>query len=331
MQAAKGKASVDGFHIYEPIRDELRQVEERVVAMSQSGDPSIQEVVSYVLEGRGKMVRPAITILASKFHPCPDPSLPVIMASAVELLHLATLIHDDTVDHSQMRRGKITVSDRWGRDVALLVGDYLFATSATVVCYVEDIQLIHRFAQTIKEISHGELSESLGTYDWRQTREQYFERISKKTAFLFATAAEGGSLLSEAPEPVVKALRSYGANLGLAFQVVDDILDFQGTEQEIGKPVGSDLSHGVLTLPSILLVEQYPHDNPVAKVFQDIDRQENVDRALQMVQNGSIIEECYGVAREFCRKAHEALEGLEDSVYRQSLWALAAYVVERRS
>ncbi|MFQ5861086.1 MAG: polyprenyl synthetase family protein, partial [Dehalococcoidia bacterium] len=242
--------------IYSLVLDELARVEENlrrlartgVPATTGPGDPHISELLEYVLDSKGKRIRPAITLLASRFHPH-DGELPISMASAVELLHLATLIHDDTVDNSPVRRGRATVSQLWGRDTAVLLGDYVFATSAVFVCDTHSVHIIRRFSETIMEISSGELLESLSKYDTHQSRQQYEERIYRKTASLFQTAAESGAILSGAPEETVEALHTYGFNLGMAFQVVDDILDFEGDATEIGKPVGHDLLNGVLTLP----------------------------------------------------------------------------------
>ena len=278
----------------------------------------------------GKRTRPAITILASKFHPH-DHDLPQIMATAVELLHIATLVHDDTVDNSDVRRGKATVSSRWGRNVAVLVGDYVFATSATFVCDTKNVRVIRRFSETIMELSKGELSEIFDAFNWTPDRDRYWTRIYEKTASLFSTAAESGAVLSGGPESLVQSLKTYGHNLGMAFQIVDDILDFEGTEEEIGKPVGNDLLQGTLTLPTILLMERYPNDNPVQKLFQDVEPDGNLKRAVEMVQNSDIIPEATSIAADFYRRAVDALEPLPDNAYKRSLTDLAAYVMERRS
>ena len=147
------------------------------------------------------------------------------------------------------------------------MGDYLFATSATFVCDTKNVRVIRRFSETIMELSRGELSEIFAAYNFTADRDPYWKRIYEKTASLFSTAAESGAVLSGGPESLVQSLKTYGHNLGMAFQIVDDILDFQGTEEEIGKPVGSDLRQGTLTLPTILLMERYPDDNPVEKLF----------------------------------------------------------------
>jgi geranylgeranyl pyrophosphate synthase len=318
---------------YEPILEELNAVELKLVDLGrQSTEVSLStlgDILGHVLETPGKRVRPAITVLASKFHPH-NHDLPLIMATAVELLHIATLIHDDTVDNSSVRRGKATVSSKWGKEVAVLLGDYVFATSATFVCDTQNIRVIRRFSETIMELSRGEMSEIFDAYNWKITREPYWQRIYEKTASLFSTASETGAVLSDAPESVVKALKSYGYNLGMAFQIVDDILDFQGTEEEFGKPVGNDLLQGTLTLPSILLLEQYPHDNPIERLFQNVEPGGNLKQAIEMIHNSTIIPQSYSIAADFHHKAKQALEPLQDSSYKRSLLAMAEYVVERR-
>ena len=316
--------------IYEPIQEELARVETNLRNMADLPFPFLAQVLGQVFETSGKGARPALTLLASNFHP--HDSLKIeTMATAVELLHIATLIHDDTVDDSDTRRGKATVSSLWGRDIAVLVGDYIFATSATFVCDTENIMVIRRFSETIMELSSGELREMTETYNWNQTREQYLDRIYNKTASLFTTAGQSGAMLSGAPENVVISLKEYGYNLGMAFQIVDDILDFEGTEEEVGKPVGADLSRGILTLPAIIALERYPAGNPIPDLFRHPDEAKYLDLAVDMIQNSSIIRDSYSVAEDFCRQARNALAALPHSPSRGSLEDLPRYVLERRS
>ncbi len=320
-------------NLYTPIQAELLDVEQRLESVwkrgSSNGPELLNGILGHVLETPGKRTRPAITILASRFHPH-DHELPQIMATAVELLHIATLVHDDTVDNSPVRRGKATVSSRWGKNVAVLVGDYVFATSATFVCDTKNVRVIRRFSETIMELSKGELTEIFAAFDPSFSREQYWERIYEKTASLFSTAAESGAVLSGAPEELVQCLKAYGHNLGMAFQIVDDVLDFEGTQEEFGKPVGNDLLQGTLTLPTLLLMERYPDDNPVATLFRNGEGDGNLQRAVEMVQNSGIIPEATSIAADFSRRAIEALDSLPDNTYKRSLVELARYVMERR-
>ena len=318
-------------HVYEPVRKQLSRVRTELRKLG-AGDepPHLSRLLTYLLETTGKGLRPALTLLASRFHPS-DGRAVEIMATAVELLHLATLVHDDTVDNSDIRRGKATVSRMWGGNAAVLLGDYVFATSATFVCDTGNIRVIRRFSETIMELSSGELSEMAGSYDVGQSREQYLQRIYSKTASLFTTACEAGALLSGAPEPDVQALKAYGYNLGIAFQIVDDILDFEGDSEEVGKPVGSDLSHGIMTLPSIMAVERYPDDDTIPALFRTPGDAKNLEQAVDLIQRTSIIEESYAVAEGFCTTALRCISPLERNRSWESLEELGRYVVSRRS
>ncbi len=318
---------------YEPIQKDLNIVEEKLSSLGKKASAdafeTLGELLEDVLEVPGKRTRPAITLLASKFYPYTHDH-PHIMATAVELLHIATLIHDDTVDNSDVRRGKATISSTWGKDIALLLGDYVFATSATFVCDTNNVRVIKRFSETIMELSSGELAEILDAFKWDLGRNPYWRRIYHKTASLFCTSAESGAILSGAPETDVQALRNYGYNVGMAFQIIDDILDFSGTEEEFGKPVGNDLVQGTLTLPSILLLEQYPNNNPIIKLFQDGNSNLNLQKSIEMINNSSIIQESYGVAKDFCDKAIASINHLPKSEYKNSLITLADFIMERR-
>ena len=315
--------------VYEPIRDGLSRVEDSLSELPRARFPLLADLLEHVLETSGKRIRPAITLLAANFHPHDGRAIE-IMAAAVELLHIATLIHDDTVDNSDIRRGKATVSSLWGRNVAVLLGDYIFATSATYVCDTGNVRVIRRFSETIMELSSGELSEVAEAFNWRQPRQRYLERIFDKTASLFTTAAESGAVLSGVPEHLVQALREYGYNLGMAFQIIDDILDFEGTREEVGKPVGNDLAQGIMSLPAIMAVERYPEHNPVAALFERPGDQGLFKEAVDMIQNSSILADAHTVAEEYCRAALESLESLPANPSRDSLEELVSYVLDRR-
>ena len=314
--------------IYAPIQSRLDQVEELLRALSDADTPYLQPLLDYVLAAGGKRIRPAITLLASDFYPH-DPENPITMAAAVELLHAATLIHDDTVDNSELRRGKATVGSRWGHHVSVLFGDYVFATSATFVCDTKNVRVIRRFSETIMELASGELIEYFGAFDATQARDRYQDRIYRKTASLFCTAAESGSVLGGAPEPQVQALRNYGYNIGMAFQIVDDVLDVRGDVAEMGKPVGNDLLQGVLTLPTIILMERFPDDNPIKGLFQDGDQDGMLRRTLEMINDSGIVDDCFAVVREYCEDASRSLDILPECEARRSLMDLSEYIRER--
>ena len=315
--------------IYQPIKEDLVEVEKRLRSVAEIDFPQLAELLDYTLGSGGKRVRPALVLLSGKFHRY-DLECLLPMAVAIEVLHTATLVHDDVIDNSSVRRGRATVNRLWGEDKALLLGDYLLAKAEELVADTQNLRVVKLFGQTLMTISSGELDQSFNTFNVGQTRAQYFQRISSKTASLLSLATESGAILSGAAERLIDSLRWYGFNLGVAFQIVDDILDFVSTEEELGKPVGSDLAEGTLTLPAIILLERYPEGNPVQKIFQHEDKQKNIELALELVRSSSIVEECYRVADDYCSRAYQNLEQLSDNASRQALFELVGHVIQRK-
>ncbi len=315
--------------IYELVQEDLDKVEDSLRSVSKVIFDRLSELLGYSLEGGGKRIRPALTLLSGKFyHYDLDYLLP--MATAVELLHTATLVHDDAIDKSAVRRGRPTINQVWGEDKAVILGDYLFAKAGESCASTGNIRVIRLFSQTLATISSGELKQAFDAFNLGQARERYLDRIASKTASLFCLATESGAVLSQSPESSVAALREYGYNLGIAFQIVDDILDFIGTEEELGKPVGSDLIQGTLTLPAMLLLKYYPDDNPIKRLFQNPHEPENVKLAIELVRNSSVVEECYAIAADYSSKACQNLRLLPDNASRLALVELANYVIERK-
>jgi octaprenyl-diphosphate synthase len=313
--------------IYAPIKDDLAKVEESIKAVSQVDIPHMAELLAYVLTGEAKRVRPALTLLAGKLYHY-HPHLLIPTATAIELVHTATLLHDDVIDDSHMRRGIPTVNSLRGDTAAVLLGDYLFSAAGRMISDVGNGRVESLLSKTVMKITSGELEETFSAYDLRQTREQYYHQIGNKTASLFFMAAQSGAILGQAPEKEVEILRIYGYNLGMSFQIVDDILDFTSQEDVIGKPVGADLAQGILTLPAILFLEQHPEDNPIKKFFERKDGT-RLRPVVDMLSKSPIISQCYNIASDFCKRACQALENISPSTIRTSLMEMAKYVVER--
>jgi len=314
--------------IYESMRQDLGLVEDRIKAVSQVENPNLSELLDYSLKNNGKMIRPVLTLLSGKFYSYNLDRL-VSMAAAVELMHTATLVHDDAIDKSPVRRGRATVFELWGEEKAVLLGDYLFAEAGSFTASTGNIRAIKLFAATLKTISSGEISQAFDAFNTEQSRGQYFRRIARKTASLFSMATESGAALSEAPEESIQVLIEYGYNLGIAFQIVDDILDFIGNEEQMGKPIGSDLAQGTLTLPALMLMEYYPEDNPVKRLFDNRDDQDSIRLAIEQIRNSSVIEECYQVALDYIQKAGRNLSVLPENKASQTLLEIADYIVRR--
>ncbi|MFH0914494.1 MAG: polyprenyl synthetase family protein [Chloroflexota bacterium] len=320
--------------IYEPIKDDLVKVERGLRGVSKVGYEWLARLLEQSVGGGGKQIRPALTLLSGRFY---DYNLTKLlpMAIGVELLHTATLVHDDAIDHSAVRRGRPTINSIWGEDKAVLLGDYLFAKAGEFTATTKNLRAIMLFTQTLETISSGEINQIFNSFRLEQTREDYIQRIAAKTASLFTLSTESGTVLSRAPARAVQVLRNYGYNLGIAFQIVDDILDFIGTEEELGKPVGSDLSQGTLTLPAMLLNQRYPKDNPVKTIFGGSslpaeEKQKLIRQAIEMVRGSPIVAECYEMASGYARKACAEFNLLPDKDSRPSLEGLAEFVVQRK-
>jgi geranylgeranyl pyrophosphate synthase len=286
-------------------------------------------MLDVVLAGSGKRLRPALSLLSGHLGNY-NLELLIPMAASVELLHTATLIHDDVIDNAATRRSRPTANSLFHNSTTVMLGDYMFAHAADQVARTGNIRVIRLFSQTLMVMAKGEIRQDLTAYDSRQTVRDYLQRIGGKTASLFATACEGGAIVSDQPEEWIKALSDYGYNFGSAFQIVDDILDSSGDEAEMGKPVGSDLMQGTLTLPSLLLMEREPQSNPVQTYFARPSK-ERLSQAVERVRSSDILKESYEMARSFCRRAAQAVAVLPDNGDRQTLLDLTDSILERRS
>jgi len=324
---------VNCLPMFEPIRSDLGTVEERMLAAVGEAEEPLSSALAAILSSGGKRLRPALVILSARLFQW-DPEPVTNLAAAVEMLHTATLIHDDTIDEATMRRGHKTLNATWTRSATILAGDYLFARAAALAANTSSTHVALIFAQTLLTICQGELRQMLSLFDWRGSREGYYQRIYAKTASLFASACEGGATLAHAPEDQARALKDCGRCLGMAFQIVDDILDFAGDEQRLGKPVGSDLRQGIATLPVYYYLQNGGQE---ALVEAALDRcageQDTRDRAIgelvAAVEASGAIASCRQEAQSFVRHAVETLAPLPDSPYRRALCELAAFVVSR--
>jgi geranylgeranyl pyrophosphate synthase len=309
--------------ILSPIQNELQAVETRLrQAVSVEFEP-LASVFESLIGSGGKRIRPALAILATRFHPA-DPDKAVTLAVTLELVHVATLIHDDLIDRSPLRRGSPTISSRWSGTATVLAGDFLLARAADIAATVENFRVMSIFAKTLMDICEGEIRQDFGGAHWPPNREQYYRHIQSKTASLFTASTEGGAVLSGAPENEIAALKAFGHNLGMAFQIVDDILDFTSDEEQLGKPVGSDLRQGTFTLPVFNFIDQ---DARGAKIVDFLS--EDMNALVDAIRNSPAIEASQVEARRFVQNAKDALVIFPDNPYRRVLFDLASYVVER--
>ncbi|HEV7665483.1 MAG TPA: polyprenyl synthetase family protein [Chloroflexota bacterium] len=309
----------------------LQRMEASLAALADNDDAVLGPMLSTVLPGSGKRLRPALSLLIGRVGREPaDAEALNHMAVGVELLHTASLVHDDIVDESDTRHGGATLYARVGNALAVLVGDYLFSQAAQQCVATGDLQVVRLFAETLGAMAQGQIDDANrqldGRHGWQTiSRDRYFKTIAGKTASLFVLACQGTAQLVGMTPVQIAALREYGQSLGLAFQVVDDVLDFTSTEQQLGKPVGSDLRQGTITLPVILLREHELTDARRRAAFEA----EDIDQQVRLIQQSSAIEAAYAEAEALVSRARDALEVLPPGAERDALDALASYVTRR--
>ena len=317
--------------VYEDIKPDLDRVEEQLEAWSGSINPLTAEVSRYVLRKKGKRLRPALVLLASRLFKA-EPGEQVFLASLVELIHTASLIHDDIIDKADVRRGEESVHAKWGPNVTVLLGDHLYIKSIGLALESRHDRIIHLLADVSARMIEGELDELAASGDLGISEERYLEIIDKKTAVLFVTCCRIGAILGRAPREDENALAEFGRSIGLGFQIVDDILDFTGEQAEVGKPVGSDLFQGLITLPTLNYIEKHPKD-PDIKCILDGNfniEQACIERLVRKVRSSDAVAISLEEARGFAEKAVEFLEGMPGGVEKQALEDLARYTVNRR-
>ncbi len=316
-----------------PFLDLIRNDLERVEAILRERPPEQHEAVGvavdHLIGGGGKRLRPALVLLSSRLCGA-DPDRAVLAAAAAEMLHTATLVHDDLIDGSLVRRGTETLNARWTPGATVLTGDYVFARAAYLVSLTDNVLLMRRFAETLMVICNGEIRQMFDGRRGEGTRREYEQRIYAKTASLIALSAEAGAILAEADDAMREALRTYGEQLGLAFQIVDDVLDFVADEETLGKPVGSDLRQGLVTLPLLLFLEEAPDHSAVRRALEPSHSEEALREAVRVIASSEAVERALGVAREYTDRAKEALAAFADGPYRRALLDLADFTVRRR-
>ena len=324
------------------VHDDLRKVELKMRTMGEGAYRPLAEAFLQLLGSGGKRLRPALALAGYELfagHAAPerrrDSAAKVIaLAAAVETLHNATLVHDDLIDGALMRRGNTTLNAVWSKGATVLAGDYLFARAAGFAAETENIRVVQLFADTLRIICEGELRQHFSCRDWLQPKEAYYPRIFAKTASLFASATRSGAILAGAAPDHEQALYDYGHHLGMAFQIVDDILDYSGVESVLGKPVGGDLRGGIVTLPLFYFLQfQVNPDAMVARLEKATASGNSGDDGIAdlvaEVRASGAIARALEEARDFSERAKDDLAALPDSEYRQALCELADFVISR--
>jgi geranylgeranyl pyrophosphate synthase len=319
--------------VFVTMRPDLQRIEERLQLAARVEFPAVSDLILGLVQAGGKRLRPLILLLAGRsYHN--DRDRLVTAGAGVELLHTASLVHDDTVDRAALRRGRPTLNSVLSSGAVILLGDFLFAQSAMLAAATESPRVVKIFASTLADICDGQLREMFVAHRLDQSREEYERRIFGKTASLFAGAAEMGAIIGRAPEDDVAALRQFGANVGMAFQIVDDVLDFREGTQQLGKPAGHDLTQGTVTLPTIIYASGLSESSEAmhrlqAVVSGEIDEAEAIGRVVREIRDSGALEVTMLEAARYAARAKSEAAAAPDRETREMLEQIADFVCER--
>jgi octaprenyl-diphosphate synthase len=317
--------------IFEPIRADLERVDREFARHVESQVALIPTIGKYIQTSGGKRIRPAVLLMAARLSGYKGDRA-VLYAAVIEFIHTATLVHDDIIDDSELRRGRLAVHSRWGNDVTVLLGDYLYIKSMAMALTHDTLDIVRLLCDVTLRMIEGELYQLTKNGDADITEEEHFEIIRRKTAYLFGGSAQIGGMLGTVTPEQQEALREYAFNLGIAFQVVDDLLDFTGDAAALGKPIGADLREGKMTLPLIHLLRSGHAAGE--RIVRDIIATRAVaeqqwNDLLQMLNEHRSIDYAFRRAEEFAERARKPLSAFPSSSERDALLALPDYVVSR--
>jgi octaprenyl-diphosphate synthase len=324
--------SLDLAQIFEPIRADLEKVDEEFGRHIQSKVALIPQIGQYIRTAGGKRMRPAVLLMASRLAGYTGDRA-ILYAAVVEFIHTATLVHDDIIDDADLRRGRLAVHSRWGNDITVLLGDYLYIKSMALALTHDTLDIVRLLCDVTLKMIEGELYQLTKNGDADITEDEHFDIMRRKTAYLFGGCAQIGGLLGGVSKEREQALREYGFNLGIAFQLVDDLLDYTGDAATVGKPIGSDLREGKVTLPLIHLQRQ-EKDGGGAQIIREAITsravsQEQWSELRRRLREHASIDYAYRRAEEFAARAKTPLYAFPRSPERDALLALPDYVLSR--
>lgn len=291
----------------------------------------VNQISEYIIQAGGKRLRPVVHLLCARA--CGSQREPAVtMAAVIEFIHTATLLHDDVVDESERRRGRRTAHTIWGNAASVLVGDFLYSRSFQMMVALDRMRVMQILADTTNTIAEGEVLQLMHLGNTELSEADYMRVIDSKTACLFAAACRLGAVLVDAGESMEKSLDAYGQNLGLAFQIADDLLDYSASDEDLGKNLGDDLAEGKVTLPLILALENASEsDRGFLESALADGGTSQLDRVRTILEQTGALDQTARRARELARKASTALDPLPDSPEKQALMTLAEYAVSRQN
>ncbi|MDR3599735.1 MAG: polyprenyl synthetase family protein [Desulfosporosinus sp.] len=316
--------------LFKQINSDLQRVEKELTKFVATDYPILQDSAVHLLAAGGKRLRPAFTLLAGKFYGYSlEKLMPVAMA--LELIHMSSLVHDDVVDASMTRRGRPTVKANWGNIVSVQTGDYLLAKSLILIAKIDHPEVARILAEISVEMCQGEIQQIKCSFDVEQNLKQYYYRIKRKTALLISACCKIGALVSGAPQQQVWALGAYGHSLGMAFQIVDDVLDITAKPSEFGKPIGGDLRQGIMTLPMILALQLSQEPSRLKALLGKTEKTDDeVAETIELIKTTGAIDESMQLVDLYVQKAKKHLQNLPQVPTRKALEELAEFIRVRK-
>ena len=312
-----------------PVENDLQILTDNLKKLIGARHPILGAAAEHLFKAGGKRIRPAIVLLVSRAT-MPDHNLTHRhrrLAEITEMIHTASLVHDDVVDEADLRRNVETVNNLFGDKIAVLAGDFLFAQSSWYLANLDNLQVVKLLSEVIRDFAEGEIVQSINRFDIHASIDSYLDKTYYKTASLMANSSKAAAVLSDASAEVTENLYYYGRNLGLAFQIVDDILDFTGSTEVLGKPAGLDLASGKLTSPVFYALEQQPYLEVL--IEREFSEPEDLTQALELIKNSDGIEQARQLAKDLALKAAQSLSCLAASESKDALNELTNYAVSR--
>ncbi len=314
------------FDFFSEIKNELSVVEDELIKTVRSSDPLLTETATHLIKAGGKRLRPAFCLLGGKFANF-DLDKIVSLAVALELIHMASLVHDDVVDASLTRRGRPTVKAQWGNRISTHIGDYLLGKSLILISRYKEPLIPKVLAETSVRMSEGEILQISTIYDTNQNIKDYFYRINRKTALLISASCQLGAVACGAPRQLHQTLRRFGHYIGMAFQITDDILDMTAEQTKLGKPVGGDLKQGIITLPTIYALRKSSARDRLLEIISKPDKNEQeVCEAIDLITRCGGIDYSASLATQYINKAKKELPGLPDVPVKKTLQIIAEFI-----
>lgn len=313
--------------LFNCVAEELELVEQNLTLSIRSSERTLTDISSHLIHSGGKRIRPLVALLVFKAYRGKKTKDMVNIATALELIHTATLLHDDIIDGAEVRRGKESAYKRFGLKSTLVAGDFLFIKAFEFAGKFDDT-VVQWTADACTRLTEGEILQNSFNRNSKVTFKDYLRIIKRKTASLFQTGAQLGAYMAEAGPESVQCMKRYGLNLGMAFQMIDDVLDVIGHKELLGKPIGMDLRDGNPSLPIVLSVKE--EDKTVLEAFESIHpSEEKIQRAIETMSRGEAIRQAKAFSREYALEAFKPIEKMEPSVYRDGLQCLARLIIER--